>query len=168
MLPGSKSLFRARPSPPWYSVPALRPGQATGALGGPGCPPWRMGRAWRRGKGRYFERHCGCLTNRCGRGFSFHGQPCGLPAAAPAPWTAPLGEQERDGMGRRGWVTGVGNARWPRCLLSAFPGVPIGQIGTTEADSPSDFFKLCPDGSRRLSRPHFYPEPCLPLMKDQP
>lgn len=82
-LPGTTLLSRG-PNP----CPAA--GQATGALGVPGCLlPTR--RVWRRGKGCYFKRRCGCLTNRCGRGFSFKGQLCSQPTAAQAPWTAPQG-----------------------------------------------------------------------------
>lgn len=43
------------------------------------------------GEGRLFSEARGCLTNRCGRGFSFPGQMWSQSIIAPAPWTAPQG-----------------------------------------------------------------------------
>lgn len=60
------------------SAPAAYPAHSRG------CACWGRG-------GCYFKRHCGCLTNRCGSGFSFKGQLCSQPTAALAPWTAPQG-----------------------------------------------------------------------------
>lgn len=87
-LPGT-----ALPSQGPNRCPAARSGH--GGSGSTQLPAPAHGPAWRRGKGCYFKRHCGCLTNRCGRGFSFHGQLWSQPPAAPAPWTAPRGQQER-------------------------------------------------------------------------
>lgn len=113
MLLGGRSLFRAQPSPPRGPIPAQQPGQATGALGVPGCLSRHTGRAWRRGRGCYFKRHCGCLTNRCGRGFSFHGQLCSQSPPAPR-CLGPPGQILRDSRekqhltGRGVQITGVG------------------------------------------------------------
>ena len=78
-LPGAQSLpgGQVRPQGLW-ECPAA-------------CPGTQARRVWRRGRGCYFKQHCGCLTNRCGRRFSFHGQWCSQRPAAWAPWTAPQG-----------------------------------------------------------------------------
>lgn len=96
-LPGTALPFQA-PNP----CPVARSGHRGS---GSARPPARAGRAWRRGRGCYFKWHCGRLTNRCGRRFSFRGQWCSQPPAAWALWTAPQGQPERaasHGKGRAG------------------------------------------------------------------
>ena len=123
MLLGGRSLFRAQPSPPRGPIPAQQPGQATGALGVPGCLSRHTGRACKRGRGSYFKRHCGCLTNRCGRGFSFHAQLCSQPPLSPPPAT--WGPLDRfSGIAGKSNISREGKCRsheWARMLEAFVP-----------------------------------------------
>lgn len=113
------------PLPGTQSLPAARSdhrGSGSAPLPAPGTRA-----SVEEGKSRYSRRPCGCLTNRCGRGFSFPGQLCSQPTAALAPWLGPRGWQGRTGS------HGKGREWWPSCLLSTDLSITLGQIRTSEA-----------------------------------
>lgn len=116
------------------------------------------------GKSRYSRRPCGCLTNRCGRGFSF-------PRAAVQPAhrrSGPLAGSSGMAGGRTG-SHGKGRQWWPSCLLSTDLSITLGQIRTTEAYRTmiSSNSAPAPVRKERVTLPHFCTEPLLSLTKLQ-